>query len=160
MCGSLGQGGGWTGHWQCWTVVRRAWAAKGNAALLAVVSLVSLVKGGTGLMVVRSISVDWLSTLFPLVTFLAKYRHFHNWRPPLPEFICQHHRRPYQNFSEELLWQEKVGHAVSALGMLSLSVRKSILSVKFNILQLKTPHQNKYPNCYHTVNIKYVKIRF
>lgn len=53
-------------------------AVKGNAASLAVVSLVPVVKGGTGLMVGRSISVDWLSTLFPLVTFLAKYRHFHN----------------------------------------------------------------------------------
>lgn len=53
-------------------------AVKGNAALLAAVSAVSLVKGGAGLMVGRSISVDWLSTLFPLVTFLAKYRHFHN----------------------------------------------------------------------------------
>lgn len=51
------------------------WAIKGNAGLLA---MVSLVKGDTGLMVGRSIIVDWLSTLFPLVTFLAKYRHFHN----------------------------------------------------------------------------------
>lgn len=57
-------------------------AVKGNAAWLAVVALVPLVKGGTGPMVGRSISVDWLSTLFPLVTFLAKYRHFHNWSPP------------------------------------------------------------------------------
>lgn len=52
-------------------------AIKGNVALLAVVSPVSVVKGGTALIVGRSISIDWLSTLFPLVTFLAKYRHFH-----------------------------------------------------------------------------------
>ena len=63
------------GHQQRWTAVRSTLAIKGNAALLAVVSLV---KGGTALIVGRSISVDWLSTLFPLVTFLAKYRHFHN----------------------------------------------------------------------------------
>lgn len=67
-----------TGRQQSWTAVTSTQAIKGNAALLAVVSPVSLVKGGTGLMVGRSISVDWLSTLFPLVTFLAKYRHFHN----------------------------------------------------------------------------------
>lgn len=66
------------GQQQCWTAVRSTQAIKGNAALLAVVSLVSLVKGGTALIVGRSISVDWLSTLLPLVTFLAKYRHFHN----------------------------------------------------------------------------------
>lgn len=30
-----------------------------------------------GLMAGRSISVVWLSTLFTLDTFLAKYRHFH-----------------------------------------------------------------------------------
>lgn len=41
-------------------------------------AMVSLVKGGTGQMVGRSISVKWLSTLFPLVTFTAKYRHFHD----------------------------------------------------------------------------------
>lgn len=52
-----------------WRVLRS------NSALQAVVSLV---KGGTGQMVGRSISVKWLSTLFPLVTFMAKYRHFHN----------------------------------------------------------------------------------
>lgn len=60
--------------------VRGTQAVKGNAALLAVVFPVALVKGGTGLMAGRSISVDWLSTLFIMITFLAKYRHFHNWR--------------------------------------------------------------------------------
>lgn len=59
-------------------VARKTVAFKGSDASLAVVSPVSPVKGGTGLIVGRSISVTWLSTLFPLVTFLAKYRHFHN----------------------------------------------------------------------------------
>lgn len=64
-----------------WTAVRSTRAIKGNAALWVVISRVSLVKGSIGLMVGRSISVDWLSTLFPLVTFPAKYRHFHNYGP-------------------------------------------------------------------------------
>lgn len=72
---------GHAGLEQCWIAVRSTRTIKGNAAWLAVISLVSLVKGSIGLMVGRSISVDWLSTLFPLVTFLAKYRHFHNLGP-------------------------------------------------------------------------------
>lgn len=71
MCGSLGQ---WVSR-SAVVLDSGQWAIKGNAALLVVVSLV---KGDTGLMVGRSISVNWLSTLFPSVTFLAKYRHFHN----------------------------------------------------------------------------------
>lgn len=47
------------GQEQYGTAVRGVRAIKGNTALLAVVSsLVSLVKGGTGLMVGRSISVN------------------------------------------------------------------------------------------------------
>lgn len=82
MCGSLGQ---WVSR-SAIVLDSGQWAIKGNAALLVVVSLV---KGDTGLMVGRSISVNWLSTLFPSVTFLAKYRRFHKRRPRLPEVICQ-----------------------------------------------------------------------
>lgn len=45
------------------------WAVKGNIALLAVVPLV---KDDAGLMMGRPISVGWMSTHFPLVTFLYK----------------------------------------------------------------------------------------
>lgn len=55
------------------------WAVKGIAALLAVVPRV---KDNAGLMMGRPISVGWMSTHFPLVTFLYKYRHFYNHNPP------------------------------------------------------------------------------
>lgn len=58
-----------------WTAVRGTQATKGNSALLAEVSVV---KGSTGQILGRFIIVIWLSTLFPLATFLPKYRHFHN----------------------------------------------------------------------------------